>query len=305
VSSETILIVEDSKTEALYIKFLLEPEGYNLVFAETAAQAIAMLNGELKPDLVISDIIMPDIDGLELCRIIRRSYPDIFVVLQTASSDDSILKNSFDAGAIDFISKPLKENEIRQRVKNALRMSSSDKLIKKAMEKISESNKVLQTISSTDQLTGLNNRRFIMDELDSVIYSAQRYEKYFALMLIDLDHFKDVNDKYGHPIGDEVLRKVAFIIKSNIRKTDQAGRVGGEEFLFIFPKADLEKDKIAANKLLESVRNIRIDSVPDLRITFSGGLTICKKTDDVESLLKRVDELLYKAKQGGRNRIEY
>ncbi len=176
-----------------------------------------------------------------------------------------------------------------------------DKLAKKN-KKLEKAKEKIEKLSKTDELTGLPNRRHFMDYLEKMISQARRHSNPLSLAMIDLDKFKDINDTYGHNAGDDVLSALGALLKEETRKEDLAGRIGGEEFCLILTQTDTEKAYNFAERIRKKINQLEIDSV-STEISASLGVSSMKNGDDSEALLKRADAALYKAKEGGRNKV--
>ena len=307
MKSATILIVEDSETQKIMLQTTLEKNGYTAAVSKDGVEALEYLNNSdyPLPDLIISDIIMPNMNGYELCSTIKNEFSSIFTILLTATKDNEALKKSFNAGAIDFLKKPFKQEELLIRVNNVLRIKKAEDSLKEAMELLAENNEFLRELSTTDVLTRLSNRRHLIMSLKDKIYDAERYSTPLCVILFDIDHFKKVNDTYGHLCGDEVLKKISTVFLQSMRASDIAGRYGGEEFLLVLPNTSLEKGIQVAKTLNERIKELTFDSIPDAKITISGGVCEYNKEIKYEHLLSRVDDLLYVAKNNGRDRVEF
>jgi two-component system, cell cycle response regulator len=307
MAPSNILIVEDSETQKIMLQTTLEKAGYTVAVSKDGLEALDYLNNDdfPLPELIISDILMPNMNGLTLCSKIRESFSEVFTILLTASVKEDALKKSFDSGAVDFLEKPFNKTELLLRVKNVLRIKKAEKALKKAMSQLTEKNQILKKLSTTDELTRLSNRRQLIKQLKEKIYDASRYSTPLSVILFDIDHFKKINDTYGHLSGDEVLKKVAEVFLNSLRSSDIAGRYGGEEFLLILPNTALEKGINVANTFNEKIKELTFESIPNAKVTISGG--ICEYSNEIkyEHLLSRVDDLLYIAKDNGRDRVEY
>ncbi len=307
MSQPHILIVEDSLTQKIILKAALENEGFPVAVAEDGAEAMEYIKNDdfPMPDLIISDIVMPNMDGYELCKTVRESYSSIFSILLTSNHDETALRKSFQAGAIDFLEKPFNNTELLLRVNNVLRIQKAENALKEAMGQLAQYNESLKTLSITDELTGLSNRRNLINLLKNKMNDAERYTTPLSIILFDIDHFKKINDNYGHLVGDEVLKKISSIFSNNIRKTDIAGRYGGEEFLIILPNTPLEAGINIGRKINKLIKDLTFKSMPDKQVTISGGVCGYKNETKCEDFLVRVDDLLYAAKDNGRDRIEF
>jgi diguanylate cyclase (GGDEF)-like protein len=254
-----------------------------------------------EPDLVLLDYVMPDMDGVEFLRRFRsvKGLKDVPVVMVTGEVSREALYQALYAGATDFLRKPIDRTELIARSRIMLELRNRQRDLVNANER-------LYVMATTDALTGLRNRRFFLDALQQEIARSRRSERPLSVLAIDVDHFKAVNDDYGHDIGDKVLQALSRTILEEIRCADRTGRIGGEEFAVLLP--DLaESDALkVCNRLLTRVRSTKINAGGnEITCTISIGLAEGTKDDDsVSSLLKRADSALYWAKERGRDRVE-
>ncbi|MBW2567373.1 MAG: diguanylate cyclase, partial [Deltaproteobacteria bacterium] len=255
------------------------------------------------PPLAILDWMMPGIDGVELCRRVRERTNQLYtyIILLTAKDRKEDVVKAMDAGADDYVVKPPDPSELQARIRAGCRVIELEQRLIETQEK-------LKVQATHDSLTGLWNRSAIFDILDREIGRAKRNETPISIGMADLDHFKSVNDAFGHIAGDTVLREVANRMRSVIRDYDSIARYGGEEFLIVFPGLD-EKDAIdAAERIRLSISEkplvIQEGVVP---VAISIGVAVMNpttKTRRAESLIRLADEALYTAKAQGRNRVE-
>jgi two-component system, cell cycle response regulator len=303
-----ILVVDDSRTQLEWLVQVLLREGYDVVSAATGREAIVKTR-TLAPDLVLLDMILPDMDGLEVLRLVKARPDDPFlpVIILSVKSDVASKVEGLRIGADDFIAKPFAEAEILARCDAMLR-------IKSLQDQLRATRRSLEEQSVTDSLTGLKNRRFFDERLPEEFRRAQRYSDPVSLMMIDLDHFKEVNDRYGHQMGDVVLRDAAAVIRSSVRDPDICARYGGEEFAVILPKTHLGGTLTVAERVWRGLKDkVYRQEVPavgqafvaEVRVTASLGLAFFPSKDIVsaELLVKFADEALYQAKRQGRNNI--
>lgn len=289
-----ILIAEDDMTSRLVLGATLKKMGHQVTAASNGREAWDALNQEHFP-LLISDWMMPDMDGLELCRRIRAAHQTqyTYIVLLTALGGKSSYLDGMDAGADDFITKPFDEDTLVARLRVA--------------ERILALHETLRTQAMFDGLTGLLNRTAIMDCLTAEMERAAREGKDLSVVLLDLDHFKRVNDTHSHAAGDAVLKEAARRMKSAMRGYDQVGRYGGEEFLIVAPGCG-EQDSLT---LAERVRGC-IGSAPvqtpegplDVTCSLGAALACATPRQAADALIERADTALYRAKANGRNRTE-
>jgi len=288
-----ILVVDDSESNIDALKLLLK-EKYEVLTSMNGKGAIELLK-KIEVDLILLDILLPDIDGYEICKLLKndettKNIPIIFV---TARLDADSISKAYEVGGVDYITKPLKAIEVLCRVKTQLKLQN---LIKELQTTKSE----LEQLASKDFLTGIYNRRSFEAFANSFLATHD-----VALILIDIDYFKFINDNYGHLIGDEVLKYVTNKIKTLIRKDDVFARIGGEEFVILLPNTSLENAQKIAEKLRQIIEqeSIKIDKL-NIDITISLGVASLDKNETLKDLLQKVDIALYKAKKNGRNRVE-
>jgi diguanylate cyclase (GGDEF)-like protein len=299
-----ILVVDDSRTQLDWLVQVLEKEGYAVASAQDGKEAIRKVRTE-PPDLVLLDMILPDMDGLEVLRIVKARPEDQFipVIILSVKSDLESKVAGLRIGADDFLAKPFAEAEILARCAAMLR-------IKHLQEKLREAQRKLEEQSITDALTALKNRRFFDERLNEEFRRAQRYGDYLSLIMIDLDHFKDVNDRHGHPAGDGVLREAAALIRASIRDPDICARYGGEEFAVILPKTHMSGALVVAERVWRELggKEYAVQSsagATKVRVTASLGIAFYPSKDisSGELLLRFADQALYQAKRAGRNTI--
>jgi two-component system cell cycle response regulator len=303
-----ILVVDDSRTQLEWLVAVLQREGFDVRSAATGKEAILKVRTDA-PDLVLLDMILPDMDGLEVLRIVK-ALPDeqfIPVIILSVKSDLDSKVTGLRIGADDFLAKPFAEAEILARCAAMLRIKSLQDQLRATQRKLEEQ-------SITDGLTGLKNRRLFDERLDEEFRRAQRYADPVSLIMIDLDHFKQVNDRFGHQMGDLVLREAAACIRASIRDPDICARYGGEEFAVILPKTHLSGALAVAERIWrelglkvyhqEITEGGRAKPV-DVRVTASIGLAFFPSKDITSAalLVKFADEALYQAKHSGRNTI--
>jgi two-component system, cell cycle response regulator len=298
-----ILVVDDSRTQLEWLVQVLEREGYTVRTAADGTDAIRKVRSE-SPDLVLLDMILPDMDGLEVLRIFKARKAEQFVpvIMLSVKSDLDSKVAGLRIGADDFLAKPFAEAEILARCAAMLRIKDLQDQLHRTQRKLAE-----QAI--TDELTSLKNRRAFDERLQEEFRRAQRYADPVSLIMLDLDHFKLVNDQYGHPFGDVVLRGAAERIRSATRDPDICARYGGEEFAVILPKTHLSGALAVAERIWSSLGS-RGHGPPatggePVTVTASLGLAFYPSKDITtpELLLRYADAALYQAKRAGRNTI--
>jgi two-component system, cell cycle response regulator len=295
-----ILIVDDHEDNVEVLRARLEARGYDIVAAHDGEEALRVVQ-ESCPDLILLDVMMPKLDGHEVARRVKgdSSLPFIPIIMQTALDSVESKVEGLGAGADDYITKPINFAELEARVRSMLR-------IKRLQDEVERQKRELQRVSVTDGLTGLHNRRHLEELLRDMWEHSQRLHEPLGCVMFDLDHFKSVNDSYGHQAGDEVLRQLARLLKDAARDIDRVGRYGGEEFMVLLPGTVLD----AAVTFAERARQ----AVEGHTFTFEGG-TLQRtmscgvagwphpKVQHCESLVKSADDALYVAKETGRNRV--
>ncbi len=307
-----ILVVDDDPVSLMMIVENLTDAGYEPLAANDAFTALGQLL-EHGPRVVISDWNMPKMDGLALCRQIRLQPSQLYVyfLMLTVESDKDRLVTAFDAGVDDFVSKPCHCGELLGRVRAGVRLVEMyDELLERTAcsqqlnSELVRLNARLQQAATTDDLTGLCNRRQAMIRLNEQWDLARRYGTDFAVAMVDVDHFKAVNDAYGHVKGDECLQKLAEILARNVRGTDIVCRVGGEEFLILFPSQNARSAMVCVERCRQAVESgLVIDPAQSQPITISIGLSQFSRDFTVaDDLLRAADTCLYDAKHQGRNR---
>ncbi len=303
-----VLLVEDSPAQADWLKQTLVRQGYRVTVARDGREALRHVMSD-GPDLVLLDVMLPDMDGLEVLRVIKMRSDEQFVpvILISAKADLESRVTGLRIGADDFLAKPFAEAEIQARAASMLR-------IKSLQDQLRDAKAQLERLAVVDGLTGIYNRRTFEERLRDEFRRCQRYGDPVSLIILDLDHFKRLNDEYGHPFGDRVLRDTAGLISSTLRDPDICARYGGEEFAVILPKTHLEGALAVGERILAQLRektysvagNPSIASgCADVRVTASAGVAFHPSAGVTtpELLIDRADEALYRAKRDGRDGI--
>ncbi|CAB1059258.1 diguanylate cyclase/phosphodiesterase (GGDEF & EAL domains) with PAS/PAC sensor(s) [Olavius sp. associated proteobacterium Delta 1] len=285
-----ILVVEDNvDISKLFFEFLTK-SGFQTKTAISAEEAETILNSE-EMNIVITDIVLPGIDGIQFTKNIRKKC-NIDVIVMTGYSSDYSYEDAIKSGASDFIFKPVKLNELVLRINRVLGerslLDQRDRMIKE-----------LQRLTTEDPLTGLYNSRHLFDQLEKEINRAKRYLHSLSLMFIDIDDFKSINDTYGHMLGDKVLSQIANRLKDCLRSNDTAYRFAGDEFTIILPETTLGEAKIVADRVLTKFvqDSITINEKEISKISLSIGITEYQINEGIEQLLHRADLTMYEAKQ--------
>ena len=298
--SAQILVVEDKALHANKIAATFSSE--DTVVIEPDPDEALLLARNRDFDLVIVSLSLEEFDGLRLCSQIRsnkdtRTLPILILVDE---EDMPRLVRGLEMGVHDYLTRPIDRNELLARAITQVKRKRYGDQLRNDFQAGLE-------VAITDQLTGLYNRRYLSSHLDNLINKSVENGRSVSLLVIDIDHFKIVNDTYGHDVGDQVLKEFARRLSSNVRGIDMACRYGGEEFIVAMPETDVSFSYMVAERLRQEVAEIPFKVKTDegeLSITISIGITDWEGQDDsVESLLKRADQALYKAKRDGRNRV--
>jgi len=300
-----VLLVDDDDIAVERMRLLVEAEGYEVSSASSAEGALAELQRQFAP-IVILDRSMPGMDGLELCRAIRDGahYPGyVYLILCTAHDAEDEILSGLNAGADDYVSKRASGTQLIARLATARRILALEQSLKQVIEE-------RRRMAMTDALTGTHNRRYFMSHLRRELKRGRRYGGPVSLLVLDIDHFKKINDRYGHASGDSVLVEFARRLQESLpRESDWVARLGGEEFAAVLPQTDLGGARVVAEKLRVAVHGAPMRTVGGaIQVTVSIGVSgtpVFANADEatVEQLLRRADDCLYTSKRGGRDRV--
>jgi len=281
-----ILVVDDLSNIRELLQFHLSLEGHEVLEAENGHEAIDLV-GKHQPEVMILDVMMPEIDGFEVLEQLRSNPANdaLFIIMLSARGETRDKVSGLDTGADAYLTKPFQPDELKAMVRAGLR----------TVEKRYQ--------AMYDGLTGLFNRRVFDDMLMRELASVERYGTNLTLVMIDLDHFKAVNDTFGHAAGDIVLKELSKLLHEACRPSDLPCRWGGEEFAWLLPETNLEGGILAAERLCKAINDHPFPEVAQL--TASLGVAIANNKDSSESFCKRADDALYQAKENGRNCVKY
>jgi diguanylate cyclase (GGDEF)-like protein len=290
-----ILVADDDDATRLKLETLLSNLGYEVMAARDGNEAWALLQREDAPALALIDWLMPGLDGVEVCRRVRESgkLPYVYIVMLTVKGDKQDLVAGMEAGADDYLSKPFDVDELRVRLR--------------AGERILALQAELRQQATHDDLTGVLNRGTVLEILQREMALFARGAVPVAVILADLDDFKQINDRHGHAIGDAVLREAARRLSTPLRPYDAVGRYGGEEFLIVLPGCGVESALLVAERIRAGLASSPVaTSAGQVRVTISLGVTALEKgpVHAADELIKAADDALYRAKRSGRNRVE-
>lgn len=296
----TILVADDSRVFRKLMENTLSPR-YELIFAKTGQEAVDLFS-EHTPSLVIVDWMMPDRTGIEICQHIRSGSQGSYthIIILTAKVEKDSVVAGLQAGADDYLTKPFHNEELLARVGVGVRNIGLHR-------EIEAKNVLLKELALTDALTGLPNRRAIEDWAHRQLSAAARYRFSFWVVAADLDHFKSINDTYGHEAGDTVLKTFAEILKAHSRSSDMCGRIGGEEFLSVITHASRANARLVVERIRAALEGTRfLFDGRNLMVTASFGLAGVEGSNvpPFGELVAWADSALYSAKRQGRNRVE-
>ncbi len=294
MQNKSVALLDDSVHVNTMIKNIFNLHGFQNVDLYYTAEDLLESNKEY--DIYIMDLILPGISGKEALITLRKKAQNSIIILISSINNYKTITNILSSGADDFLNKPFDASIFMAKIK-----AHSRNFILR--EELAFANIALEKMAITDGLTQLFNHHFIINQVENEIARAKRYGHNMAIILLDIDNFKNVNDNYGHQIGDQVLKTFADCLKNIVRKSDSIGRYGGEEFLIILPETNLEQAKVCGEKIRIAVENMQL-STKDLHITISGGVAVLNEQNEC-NLIKEADDQLYVSKHNGKNRIIY
>ena len=297
-----ILIAEDDAISRRLLDTILKKWGYEVVIAYNGGQAWAELQKEDAPRLAILDWMMPEMDGVEVCGKVRErtDAPYVYILLLSAKSQREDLVKGMESGADDYITKPFDANELKVRLRAGRRILDLQTQLMSAQE-------ALRDQAARDPLTGIWNRNALFDVFRRELARADREGNQLTIVMLDIDHFKNLNDTHGHMAGDAVLREFTARITASLRPYDAVGRYGGEEFLVVLPGCAVEAGMRHADRLRSLITDLPFDTSEGRHtVTCSLGVASTSSTNpkDPDSLIRAADAALYRAKRNGRNRVE-
>lgn len=305
MAKANVLVVEDDAIQAEATRQILEKAGYDVVCVKDGFSAIKQVKIN-KPDIILLDVVLPGLDGYEICRWLKleEATKGIPVIMLTVKKELSDKISGLRIGADDYLPKPYNELELNARIYASLRTKALQDELKSKNTQLEELLARVEYMAITDVLTGLYNRRRLHLVLAKEFERSKRYASPFAMILMDLDHFKNINDTYGHLAGDMVLQDVAKIILKNIREIDTAARYGGEEFTVLLPNTKKEDAVHLAERIRRSIERHKFPDMQNIAITVSIGISGVpdEDIDTEDKLIRCADIALYKSKQDGRNR---
>ena len=296
----TILIVDDTETNIDILVELLNDD-YDVMVALNGQSALDIVN-EDKVNLILLDIMMPDMDGYEVCDILQKNKKTkkIPVIFITAKTDEEAIEKAYDVGVMDYVTKPFKPKELLARIKTQLKMQ-------KLISDLEASKEELKILASIDPLSGLYNRRYFYKISEHILDLAKRDKTDSSVLILDIDKFKNINDTYGHKIGDDIIILLSRKLEEFTRKSDIVCRFGGEEFVILLPETSIDGALNISEKIRLNIEqlNFKLEYQKDLKFTVSIGVSQIINDQDIniEASICRADEALYSAKQSGRNKV--
>jgi len=288
-----VLAIDDCQTNLLLLQAHLKKMSLTPLLADNVLDGVDIAIKE-QPDLILLDVMMPEIDGFEGCRMLKTNARTarIPIIFLSAKNDTGDKVKGLELGAIDYLTKPFDTGELKARIGIVLKMI--------------ELQEKLTALANTDELTGLSNRRHLLSILDHEILRVKIKGGSVAVMMFDIDCFKNINDTYGHLAGDKILSQLSCILNENIYPLDIAARYGGEEFVVIAPGMPEEAAADRTEKIRKAVEDFawKVDNQP-IMVTCSAGVALCEDSNQIDSyeLIKRADAALYRAKAQGKNRV--
>lgn len=303
----TVLVVDDEETARRGLSLALHDLGHKVVVANDGIEALEMYD-RIPIDIIISDWRMPRMSGVELCRQVRMRSRYVYFVLATALSDKSHLLQGMAAGADDFVAKPIDFDELQARLIAAKRVAALHRALSVRNRELSRDSKRFFAAARIDALTGARNRLALDEDLATFCSNVNRYPgQRCCAALCDVDQFKNYNDAFGHLEGDEALKRIASVMRQQLRKGDELYRFGGEEFFVILPHQTVETAKLAMDRVRRAVEQEGMKHADGTQwpvVTISAGIADLVETDTVDTWMRRTDTALYRAKTAGRNRVE-
>jgi diguanylate cyclase (GGDEF)-like protein len=308
MSAPRVLVVEDNRELNEILRRIVSSEGYQPFCAYTGRKAMEMMREQGAFDLILLDVMLPDpespagkgLDGLEVCRRVKSDpvLADTMVFMVTVKDQPDDIVKGIDAGADDYITKPFNTTLLLAKTKAMLR-------IKHLRDELREKNQRLEELATTDDLTGAHNHRFFMDRLEEELRRGQRYGTPFALLMLDLDGFKAINDAHGHRHGDAVLRETSQVMGRGLRATDSLARYGGDEFAVLLPQTDRAGAVRVAEEILSRLSQPLAADGREHRISASIGMLVfpSRGCDSADDLINAADAALYRSKSLGGNRL--
>ena len=321
MSQYTVIMVDDEQNILQSLKRCFRREPFRLLCAGSGFEGLKLVAATPNIAVIVSDQRMPEMNGSEFLTRSRERAPDAIRMLLTGYSDmETTVAAMNEGGATHYIGKPWEDSALLQTVRDGVRhyhltmenrrqqeiVNQKNAELEELLGQLAQQNRELERLASTDALTGLTNRRRFLESLENERSRIERYGGTLSLIMFDIDHFKKVNDTWGHAVGDAVLREIAHAALQFLRKADIAARYGGEEFVILLPETELSGAALIANRLRHLVADTAIaqDQGTSISVTVSVGVASIGPNESWEDLLNRADKAMYQAKNNGRNRVE-
>lgn len=312
-SKGKILVVDDIRPNLELQQDILSREGYTVIVADNGEDALAAVERE-SPDLILLDIEMPGMKGYEVCSRLKANEKTSGIPVIFLSALDEVFDKvkAFEVGGVDYVTKPFQVEEVLVRLEThmairslQLELEGKNAMLNKEISQRKVVEKQLKQLAISDFLTGAYNRRFFFEMADREISRSTRDFRPLALVMFDIDHFKNVNDSYGHLVGDQVLVNLTKFFKQSLRATDVFARYGGEEFVILMPDTDCNAAFATGERFREQIEGIILaKGEADVKVTISLGVACAGSIDelDIMRLLALADKALYQSKETGRNK---
>ena len=288
-----VVLSDDDPSIRLMVRHVLESEDYEIVEAEDGLDAIKAVEKQ-HPALILLDAVMPGLDGFATCQQIKdRGHADVPVIMITGLDDDASVERAYDVGAVDYITKPIKWAVLKHRVRAIVKTVMAERKI--------------QRLEYRDTLTQLPNRLLFVDRLEQAIVRADRHRESIALMIVDIDDFKLVNDSFGHDAGDQLIKAVGDLLSKSLRRADTVARIGGDEFAIIIENVNGDDDAISIADNLTTIleHNVRLDNQETFTSASVGIAMYPEDGSDAATLLKNADTAMFRAKENGRRCFQF
>jgi diguanylate cyclase (GGDEF)-like protein len=314
-----VLYVEDNSKSRESLLLLIGNFFDDIVIAKDGQEGLEKFNQE-KFDLIISDIRMPVMNGIEMCKNIRENNHkyNIPIIITTAHNESDILLECIKLNIHGFLLKPINLKQLEKVIRNVCEKiyyqkksleyeQTLEQLVKDRTKELEIAKEKLTTMANKDPLTNLYNRRYFTDIASNIQELAKRNNEPLSALMIDIDRFKNINDTYGHDVGDDVIVNIANILLQHTRKSDIVVRFGGEEFVILLPNTNIDGAAKIAEKIRVNIENqtIKLDENSTIKTTVSIGVSQCSNSNNlnIENLIKRTDVALYEAKRSGKNKV--
>lgn len=302
-----ILIVDDRPENLMAAEKIIKPLDAKIHKVHSGEEALSIL-ADKQFAVMLLDVQMPGMNGFETATLIRgnKNTQNTPIIFMTAlSREDKFIFEGYEVGAVDYLFKPLEPMILRHKVQVFLDLNRQKRELEKLLVEKNDLVRKLDALSRIDPLTKISNRRDILEKLNDEQANYERYGKSFAIAMGDIDFFKKINDSHGHDAGDLVLKKVAILIKKQLRQVDKLSRWGGEEFLMVLPETTLLGAAKVAEKIKFAIERSKFKfQDTNLNVTMSFGVSCHTGQDgNLEELIKKADQLLYQAKENGRNKV--